>query len=261
MSLDFTLSKYRELCDAISKSNIVTLTVKDYITSQDLSDNFVILRHDVDRKLEHALKMAKIENEYNITSTYYFRTISDVFKPDIIKAINNMGHEVGYHYEVLDKADGDFDKAIKIFEEELGEFRKICDVKTVCMHGNPLSKWTNKDLWKKYGFKDFGIIGEPYLSIDYEKVFYLTDTGRAWNKLKFSVKDVVDKSTNHLVEKIKNTDDIINLIEYEKLDQICILTHPNRWSDCFSGWLKEMVWQNIKNVGKAGIAWYRGVFS
>jgi hypothetical protein len=31
----------------------------------------------------------------------------------------------------------------------LKEFRKICDVKTICMHGNPLSKWTNKDVWDK----------------------------------------------------------------------------------------------------------------
>ena len=38
-------------------------------------------------------------------------------------------NEVGYHYEVLSKARGDYEKAIELFENELIEFRKICDVK------------------------------------------------------------------------------------------------------------------------------------
>ena len=32
--------------------------------------------------------------------------IKEVFKAGIIQAIEKMGHEVGYHYEVLDKAKG-----------------------------------------------------------------------------------------------------------------------------------------------------------
>lgn len=45
------------------------------------------------------------------------------------------------------------------------------------MHGNPLSPRDNRELWKKYKFKDFGIIGEAYLSIDFNEVSYFTDTG------------------------------------------------------------------------------------
>jgi hypothetical protein len=59
----------------------------------------------------------------------------------------------------LDKAKGNYGKAIEKFGEELKECRKICDVKTICMHGNPLSRWTNKDVWAKYDFNDFDIIG------------------------------------------------------------------------------------------------------
>ena len=52
-----------------------------------------------------------------------------MFKAEIMQEIEKKGHEVGYHYEVLDKAKGNYGKAMKIFEAELGEFRKICDVK------------------------------------------------------------------------------------------------------------------------------------
>jgi hypothetical protein len=123
------------------------------------------------------------------------------------------------------------------------------------MHGNPFTPWINKDLWKKYDFKDFGIVGVPYLSIDYKNVLYLTDTGRKWDS-RFSVKDVVNANINQVIEKIKSTDDVIRLINKGDIEQMCILAHPNRWSDSFGGWLRELVGQNIKNVGKVGIKWY-----
>jgi hypothetical protein len=247
--MDFTIGKYRELCATIAKSKYTALTFNQYFSLKTIPEKFIILRHDVDRKPENALKMAELENAFGITATYYFRMKEEVFKPEIIKKIANMGHEIGYHYEVLDKAGGDLEKAIIIFEEELKEFRNICNVKTVCMHGNPLSKWVNKDLWKKHDFSDFGIIGEPYLSIDYTKVIYLTDTGRRWNS-KFSVKDVVG-ANSQINEKIKSTDDVIRMINKADSEQMCVLAHPERWSDGFGAWLKELAWQNVKNVGKA----------
>ena len=68
----------------------------------------------------------------------------------------------------------------------------LSHVKTICMHGSPLSKWDNRDLWKKYDYRDFGIIAEPYFDLDFDEVFYLTDTGRSWNNSKASVRDKVE---------------------------------------------------------------------
>ncbi len=149
---DYTVEKYRELCSAINE-NYKTLTFKEYLNNSNFKDNFVILRHDVDRMPENALKIAEIEHESGIKSTYYFRTNKSVFKQEIIKGIASLGHEIGYHYECMDKAAGNPEEAIKIFEDELNKFREICDVKTICMHGNPLTKYDNRDLWKKYDFK------------------------------------------------------------------------------------------------------------
>ena len=151
MNLDFTLTKYEELCSSIVQSGYAAVSVKDYF-SRSLSlqprEKVIILRYDVDRKPENALPMAEIERGFDIQATYYFRSTKEVFKAGIMQEIEKMGREVGYHYEVLDKAKGNYGEAMKIFEEELGEFRKICDVKTICTHGN-LSRWTNKDVWDK----------------------------------------------------------------------------------------------------------------
>ena len=231
----------------------------------------IILRHDVDRAVNRNLEMAKLEHRYGIRSTYYFRHVEETFKPEAIIQIAKMGHEIGFHYEVMDKANGDPDKAIEIFKQELEDLRKVTEkvtrVRTVCMHGNPLKPWSNRDLWKKYNFKDFGIAGEPYFSIDYNKVFYLTDTGRTWADRKIRVKDTIDRPKTGAgpdlkgtgLKTIYSTDDVIQLIQSQKISQICLLVHPNRWCDNFGGWAKELLFQNIKNVGKAGIIWYRSI--
>ena len=56
-------------------------------------------------------------------------------------------------------------------------------------HGSPRSRWDNQKIWQKYDYKKLGIIGEPYFDIDYNQVFYLTDTGRRWDGWKVSVRD------------------------------------------------------------------------
>ena len=260
MDFDFTLTKYKELCQTIASSEYVPLTVHKYLTQDDFN-KCIILRHDVDRAVTRALDMAQLENEYGIASTYYFRHTEDVFRPEIMRKIADMGHEIGFHYEVMDKAKGNAEKAIEIFRQELEDMRMVAEVTTVCMHGNPLASWSNRDLWDKYDFKDFGIIGEPYLSLDYNKILYLTDTGRTWADLNIRVKDVVDtfggSANTRFTVKIASTDDVIEVVKSEEVPQMCILAHPNRWCDNTVGWTKELLFQNIKNIGKAGIVWYR----
>lgn len=259
MARDFTLDKYRQLIEAIISSNYSTSTVRDHILNP--VEMCVILRHDVDRDLQRNLDMARLEHKKGIRSTYYFRHVEEVFKPEAIQEMADMGHEIGFHYEVMDKANGDVDKAIGIFGEELAELRKIADVDTVCMHGNPLAPWSNRDLWKKYDFHEFGIIGEPYYTLNYNKILYLTDTGRTWADRNIRVKDTIDISPEGITARykgtVRTTDDVIALIRKKEVSRICLLVHPNRWCNSLTGWSKELVMQNVKNVGKAGIVWYR----
>lgn len=259
--LDFTLKKYEELCEAIFKSPYIPLTFEQFFSNSTIPKKCILIRHDVDRDIQKSLTMAQIEHRFNIVSTYYCRKTERVFKPEYFKKIANLGHEIGYHYETLDKAKGDEVEAIKVFEQELTSFREFIEIKTACMHGNPLSPWVNSNIWNTYDFKEFGIIGEPYLSLDYKNIVYLTDTGRTWASKNIRVKDVIkdeDYQRNKLlIGNISTTDDIINLIKEERFPQICLLAHPNRWHDHIIDWIGESVLQNIKNIGKAGIVWYR----
>lgn len=128
------------------------------------------------------------------------------------------------------------------------KLREICPIKTICMHGSPLSKYDSRDLWEVYDYRDFGIIGEPYFDIDYKKVFYVTDTGRKWNNEAASIRDKVDSGFK---VKIRNSSHLISLIKERELpNKIIINTHPQRWANSWCLWVRELLSQNIKNLVK-----------
>jgi len=247
---DFTLITYKKLVQTFIANGYSFQTQQEYIKKNNA--RLVLLRHDVDLKPENAYTIAKIEKKLGIQASYYFRIVDESFDETIIKQIAEMGHEIGYHYEDLSLCNGNYDAAIKHFEHHLNKFKKLYPVKTICMHGSPLSKWDNRDLWKKYDYKDFGIIAEPYFDVDFNEVFYLTDTGRRWDGDNFSVRDKVNQKDGLEKElKFRSTMDIINAAKSELLpDKIMITTHPQRWDDRFMPWAKELVWQNVKNVIK-----------
>jgi hypothetical protein len=208
----------------------------------------VILRHDVDRLPQNSLIMAKIEAEFGIKGSYYFRIVKESNRPEIIKQITELGHEIGYHYEDLTTAKGDANKAFEFFQKHLHYFQQYYPVRTICMHGSPMSKYDSRDIWKHFDYKELDIIGEPYFDVDYHKVFYITDTGRNWNKASSSVRDKVQSGFNI---NISSTDHIIKLAQNKKLpSQIMITLHPQRWTNNPLLWTKELILQNIKNIIK-----------
>lgn len=257
MSLDFTLDKYRELCQAVVNSRYTVFTVGDYLTMQSPPAKFIISRHDIDIWPREAMRMAELEKEFSIKSTYYFKYNNKVFQPQLIREIASMGHEIGYHYEVVDKAKGNYEQAVQIFEAELSEFRKICDVKTICSHGNSLTKWDNRHLWITHDYRKFDIVGEAYLSLS--DVAYLSDTGRTWNN-RYKIKDKMlrggepgsgvgyDTVNNNV--RINTTTDLIRLVKAETYPRLCIQSHPASWSVGSCQWLKLLVMSISINLGK-----------
>lgn len=203
---DFTLSAYKRLIESLIDASYVFLTFKEYIRNPP--SKFVILRNDVDKNPDNSLIVAKILSGYNIRGTFYFRILKNSFKPEIIREIQTMGHEIGYHYEdlCLVADEGLFNRSSKKIEEilvdtkskfleNLTTLRQYAPVDTICMHGRPLSKWDSRMLWLFFDYRDFDIIGEPYFDLDLSDTLYLTDTGRRWDGSKVSIRDKMNKST------------------------------------------------------------------
>ena len=249
MTRDFTLKIYRQLLETAIHHGYKLTTVEKFMVNKSADQKIFILRHDVDKLPENSLRTAVLQKELGVQGTYYFRIVKKSFDPGIIDKIASMGHEIGYHYEDVALQQGDIEKAFEKFCEHLLLFRKYYPVKTVCMHGSPLSKWDNRLLWTKYNYRDLGIIAEPYFDIDFNEVLYITDTGRSWNKTEASIRDKVKTSFKF---RFNSTEDIIRHFNEGLLpDHIMQNIHPQRWSDNVFQWTKELLFQNIKNTVKS----------
>ena len=245
--MDFTLKIYKQLLFEIQQVGYEFITFEEYCEGKRPA-KFVMLRHDVDLRAGHSLATAQEEAVLGMKASYFFRVVPQSNQPDKIMAMAALGHEIGYHYEDLSLFKGDMKAAVAHFEKQLNHFRQFYPVRTVCMHGSPASRYDNRDLWKQYNYRDFGVIGEPYFDVDFEDVFYLTDTGRCWDGDKYSVRDKVKSS---FTQSYHSTADIIRAAQAGTLPpRMMITTHPQRWTDHRLEWLLELVSQNVKNIVK-----------
>ncbi len=268
--MDFTIKQYTQLLKALQLQGFFFQTFEEFLTNPmevEVKEKIIVLRHDVDLLPENSLQFAKIQAEFNIKGSYYFRAVQESWDEEIIEEIASLGHEIGYHYEDIDlaistiknksskfKEEDLYDFAIDVFQENLNKLRKLYPVKTICMHGSPRSKFDNKDIWEKYDYNDFGIIGEPYFDIDFSKVLYLTDTGRMWDGYKVSIRDKIEEHQERWNKEglsFHSTKDIIKAANEGRLqDKIMMTFHPQRWHDSFVPWVKELVLQSVKNQVK-----------
>lgn len=255
--MDFTRKKYSELLIQLQNSGYEFITYSEYCSSIP-QRQFVVIRHDVDLRPGHSLNTAQIEHELGIRAVYYFRAVPESWDEKIIKDICSLGHEIGYHYESLTTCHGDMEAAYKDFRDNLEQLRALSDVSTICMHGSPKSPYDSKDLWKRFDFRELGIVGEPYLTTDFSTMLYLTDTGRCWDGYKVSVRDKIEKWQEEWIAKgwtFHTTDDIIRALQEKRLPkQLMITVHPQRWTDSMYEWTKELLLQKAKNVVKRLIA-------
>lgn len=245
--MDFTLKTYRKLLRSFQDKGYTIQTFGEYL-EHPAEGKVLVLRHDVDELAGNALKMARLEHEMNVRATYFFRIVRQSNVPEIIREIKNLGHEIGYHYEDLTLADGDYDKAMETFGKNLEYFRQYYPVKTICMHGSSASKYDNRLLWTRFKLSDYQIIGEPYLTLDFNDIFYITDTGYCWDGGKIAVRDHVESSWT---QSYHRSDEIIRSMVLP--EHIMMLAHT-LWTDNVFQWmmlhLREFLRNNVKQLAK-----------
>lgn len=247
---DFTLKTYRVLLETFQQAGYQFQTFDEFMVHPS-DGKVVVMRHDVDELAKNALKMARVEHSLGIRATYFFRVVKQSNVPEVIGEIVKMGHEVGYHYEDLSSANGDITKALETFETNLSYFRQFYPVRSVCMHGSSTSKYDNRMLWQYRSLSDYGLVGEPYLSIDFDKVFYLTDTGYAWDGGRFAVRDIV---VNDFGLSFHHSQQIMNAVANKMFPPTALILAHTLWSDNWCQWLflhiREFFRNRIKKAAK-----------
>lgn len=233
----FVYKKWENFVKYLDEKNIHSITASS-VLEDSLLKNYLVLKHDVETDVKKAYALAKIEHKYFHKGSYYVQAylMNNPENIRLLKEIQAMGHEVSYHYDVLDSCNGDIEKALLEFQNNLEKFEQNgFSIKTVCQHGNPIIErigyTSNRDFFrspvvqKKYSeITDIMVDFKIKANTDYS---YFSDAGRKF-------KMIFDPINNDII----NSDD--KNIEYENLeDMLCdalknnaiISTHPHRWTN------------------------------
>ena len=80
--MDFTLKTYRSLLSALRRAGYTFRTFEEFL-SVPADGKVVILRHDIDKRPENALRLAQIEHASGVKASYYIRVVKGTWNEDL----------------------------------------------------------------------------------------------------------------------------------------------------------------------------------
>ena len=210
MKCNFTYKHFKETISLAKSLGFGFYSMHDFLQKKP-KNKFIVMRHDVDLSLKHALAMAEVEKSLGIKSTYFIRT-KGPFNPfdnnnlEIMRKMSKLGHEIGYHYEVSSLI-------INFKKDFLKQRRKFEDILKKKIFGAALHRAKNSSDRSSANRLNFA---EPFLSelgLEYDaysgtflkEMKYISDSSYRWRE---------GCMCNHI----------------KKEDRLCILTHPIWWS-------------------------------
>lgn len=181
----------------------------------------MLIRHDVDQHPSSALRMAAIENELGVRSSWYFRWRTA--HAAVVSDIRDAGHSVGLHYETLTRlalerglgASGAGEllaEAREVLAVELASFaERFGPARSACPHGDTrVPGLHNGVLLRGEELGRYGIEWDANDAVGARGVdLWLTDRSRAeggWRDRLDPVDQVVDRRS-----------------------PLLIVVHPNNW--------------------------------
>jgi len=172
---EFTYDAYREFLDSLLDRGYAFGGFDEPVPEET-----VVLRHDVDWSPERARRMARIEADRGVSSTYFVLVSAPLYnvRADRVRAaiaeIESLGHRVGVHFsthEYWDADPGPDAVAARVREEQRALGTVVDDVAdTVSFHIPP--DWV-------LGV-DYDGFTNAYAPAFFEEVAYTADSNQRW---------------------------------------------------------------------------------
>lgn len=221
------------------------------------SQSFLVLKHDIENTVPRAYELSKIEHKYGHRGSYYAHAylLDDPHNVELLKKMQGMGHEISYHYDVMDSSHGNLDKAIEEFEKNRKRFERLgFHIKTVCQHGNPVVErigyTSNRDFFRSDRVQalypqlaDIMVDYKEKYEIDYS---YYSDAGRKFHLIFDPINnDIVNSDDKNT--PFENLDELLKALPAKSI----ISTHPHRWTKSTAAYLvKERVFKLVKGTAE-----------
>jgi|TARA_Y100001970_G_scaffold10828_1_gene12706 hypothetical protein len=206
----FSYNEFRNLINMVQQH----LPIIDYKDVKDNTKKFCILRHDIEFSIDRAYKLAKIEKELGVVSTYTVQVRNNTYNAlsekniNLISKIRNLGHHIGLHQNPpsslkLDTLKDYIMRDITILEDSYG-----FEIDRFAFH-RPKKEYLNcyVELENKincYDRKFFHFFDKRPESLD---ILYLADSNHKW-KYGYPLD-----------------------FDFSKINKLQLLTHPFSWSE------------------------------
>ncbi len=251
----FVYKYWENFCRKLHERNVHSIRAKDVFGYEG---RYLVLKHDVETDVLRAYKMAEIETKYGHHSVYYVQAylLADSQNVALLSQIQAMGHEVSYHYDVMDACKGDVDKALVEFEKNRKLFEENgFSIKTLCQHGNPIVErigyTSNRDFFRsarvQNQYPDLSDIMVDFKIKANTEYTYFSDAGRQFKLIYDPINNDVIKSD----DKNIGFDSIDELVPYIEKGNCIVSTHPHRWTDSAKSYLIKMwLFKIVKSIAK-----------
>ncbi len=255
----FVVNNWKKICKKLAESGWVSVPLKEQM-GETGKKSFLTLKHDVETNVPKAHRFAKVEAELGHRGSYYVQAylLERCENVKLLQEMQQMGHEISYHHDVMDSNKGNLEQAVAEFEENLRLFQeKGFEIVTVCQHGNPVVErvgyTSNRDFFrsefvqKKFpGMADVMVDFPEKANVVYD---YYSDAGRKF-KLIFDPinNDVLDSEDKNIAfdDGAQLTEQILAIGK-----SAIISIHPHRWeSNGFAAIGKEYAFKGIKKIVK-----------
>lgn len=207
---DFTEENYRKIIKSIKEKYVFSYFAQGSI--EHSNEHMVLMRHDIDYSINRAYRLAMIESEEGVKSTYFVHFHSPMYNPlessqaKILRTIAAMGHHIGLHFdhafykEVMNETNDETMQKHAMREKEILENLVGANVNVVSFH-NPEASNT-LDIEDDY----YAGMLNAYAKIVKERFHYCSDSNGYWRFERLS--EAVEKG----------------------YDRLHILTHPVWWT-------------------------------
>jgi hypothetical protein len=235
--------EYRRLLSTALSQGYALVSLESWLAQPEIAErsDVMILRHDVDQDPRSALRMAAIENELGVHSTWYFRWRTA--QPSVIQAIRDRGHEVGLHYETLTRellrrglraadAPALVPEARVLLREELAVFaERYGPVRSTCPHGDTRMRGVhNGVLLRGEQLADYGVRWESNADVGRHPLeVWLTDRSGAEGGWKDGM-------------------DPLDLL-VDRRSPILAVVHPNNWVSGLGLWADRILPERFGTTG------------
>ena len=185
MACEFTFEHLIETYEKALDLGYKIYTLKEYFTSDFISEKVLINRVDVDIDIHKAVDVANIFNMLGIRGTFFVRLHAQGYNllscesKRVLEYIEDTGHEIGLHHECIDVGmcwGQDSTTVMKLDLALLEAWTKTV-ILGVAAH-NEETGYNNLDVWEYTGPKGLGLIYKAYDEKLFNKCTYISDS--AW---------------------------------------------------------------------------------